>query len=221
MAAVMHLTDERARMRVPAWFGSARSELTRFGAAVARLVDDQDLERLRYEAFAVHPAAQETHVFEPTDDDPGNPDRWLESAAGGPDLQAFYLSSQVLALLRDQTGTDWKTSGGAGSYSYYRREGHHLGLHRDIDACELAAITCIADDAAAEPGLGGALRLYMTRHNETLAAIRSSPEDGALTVRLKPGETLLLLGGVVPHRLMPLGPDHLRIIAPLCYRMAA
>jgi hypothetical protein len=38
---------------------------------------------------------------------------------------------------------------------------------------------------------------------------------------LKPGETLLLLGGVVPHRLMPLGPDHLRIIAPLCYRMAA
>ena len=215
------LRDEVALVggQLPAIFSTGRPEFRRSGAVIARLLEPARLARLQQEALSRHAAAVETRVEVPRDDRAGEPDRWLESAAGGPELNELYRSAETLSVLRDVTGVSWQQSGPAGSYSYYRREGHHLGLHRDIDICELAVITCLVDDAQGDPGTGGTLLLYPSRSGDSLAAIRRSPEDGALGVRLQPGQTLILLGGLVPHRLLPLGPGHVRIISPLCYRV--
>lgn len=187
---------------------------------VARLLDAGALGRLRRDALASHAAAEESHVVEPDGETwrGGNPDRWLESAAGGDPLQAFYHSPAILALLRELTGREWTQSGAAGTYSYYRRPGHHLGVHRDVDECDLAVITCVHESAGARAGPAGALCLYPRRSDETIPELRARPDEGAVYVRLKPGESIVLLGGLVPHRVLPMGEGYARIVAPLCYR---
>ncbi len=197
----------------------ARSELGRSGhAVVTRFLDAERLRGLRDEALTVHAGALESRADRPNDLTNGDPDRWLESAPGGRELDRLVREPVLLALLHRLTGLQWRPAGPRGSYSYYRREGHHLGLHRDIHACELACISCIADDRPTEAGTSGLLRLFPTRIDEPLRSIRANPH-GAVDVRLRPGETIILLGGLVPHRLMPMGPSHLRIVAPLCYQV--
>ncbi|MDQ4059404.1 MAG: hypothetical protein M3124_09815, partial [Actinomycetota bacterium] len=170
----------------------------------------------------------------------GDPDRWLESASGGPLLQGFYNSAMVENAIAGLTGVRWRTAGGLGTFSYYRRAGHHLGLHRDLELCDLAVITCVYDDARlfggpaepaprlfggpAEPApreetSSGALCLYPSRTGETLQAIRADDRAG-VHVRLAPGQSLVLLGGVIAHRLLPMKPGHTRIVAPLCFQAA-
>jgi hypothetical protein len=200
----------------------ARSPLVRAGGAVrTRLLREGGRAALLREARARHAVAEEALVLEHDgeQDRGGAPDRWLESAVGGPRLAAFLHAPPTLALLRRLTGLDWTPSGAEGTYSYYRRAGHHLGLHRDVDECDLAVITCIQ---AAGPATddAGVLVLYPGRAKEPLSAIRAEPMRGAVPVRLASGESLVLLGGAIPHRVLPLGEGHLRIVAPLCYRVA-
>jgi hypothetical protein len=52
-----------------------------------------------------------------------------------------------------------------------------------------------------------------------LEALRADDRGGVHT-RLAPGHSLGLLGGVIPHRLLPMKPGHTRIVAPLCYQAA-
>lgn len=185
-----------------------------------RLLDPAGAAGLLYEAEALGGAATTMFVQHPPPDDApnGSPDRWLETAGGGPWLNAFYRSPAVPGVLEELTGLPWETTGERGSYSYYRRPGHHLGLHRDIETCELAVITCLRDDGPAG-GTGGVLVLYPGRSGEPLGRIRQTPEAGAVKVRLSAGESILLLGGLVPHRLLPVAAGQTRIIAPLCYRV--
>lgn len=194
--------------------------LGRRGAVLASLLDSDGLEALRQEALASHRAAEEVRTLEPDEEiwRGGSPDRWLESAPGGDALQAFYRSPRILDLLHRLTGLAWTQSGLAGTYSYYRRAGHHLGIHRDIDECDLAVITCVQDSAESRAENGGALCLYPERTGDTLAELRARPDHGAAYVRLEPGQSVVLLGGLVPHRLLPVGEGHVRIVAPLCYR---
>jgi hypothetical protein len=212
------------------------------GAAVIRLLDDAAVAALASEALSHHAGAAVQEVCCPGDEFErrGDPDRWLESATGGPLLQEFYNSQKVGSALIELTGVRWKTAGGAGTFSYYRRAGHHLGLHRDLELCDLAVITCVYDDAPrlfggpaepaprlfggpAEPApreaSSGVLCLYPSRTSETLEAIRAD-DHGAMHIRLAPGQSLVLLGGVIPHRLLPMKPGHTRIVAPLCYQAA-
>jgi hypothetical protein len=151
----------------------------------------------------------------------GSPDRWLETAVGGEPLQALYHSRALLELLQRVTGLAWAPTGGAGTYSYYRRAGHHLGVHRDVDECDLAVITCVHDSARRRDGPAGALCLYPGRTRETIPVLRARADDGAVLVWLQPGESILLLGGIVPHRVLPVGERRVRIVAPLCFTPAA
>ena len=197
----------------------ARSELGRAGGGlITSVIDGERLRRLRSEALAVHSGARESRAVTTNDLVKGDPDRWLESAPGGPELDGLVQDRVLLDLLRQVTGVPWRPAGPHGSYSFYRREGHHLGIHRDIDACELACITCIVDEGTAGQGTSGVLRLFPDRVGESLQQIRDEPDRDAVDVRLRPGQTIILLGGFVPHRLMPMGPNHLRIVAPLCYQ---
>ena len=168
------------------------------------------------------PLAETARLEQSPDEDRkrGNPARFMESAPGGEGLRAFYRAPAVRGLLERLTGLPWTCSGDSGSWSYYRRPGHHLDLHRDIDACDLAVITCVHERGAPQGGLSGALCLWPERADDTLAAIRADPAPGRVVVRLSEGESLVLLGGLIPHRLEPLAAGHVRVVAPLCYRVA-
>ena len=201
----------------------ASSELMRYGGAVlTRLVDAETVAALRLEAQACGEVAVTVRVLEPREEDTrrGDPDRWLDWAPGGPVLQALYLASHVLETLERLTGLRWMPSGQQGSYSYYRHPGQYLGLHRDVDACDLAIITCVDERLPSSPGSSGMLCLYPDRTRERLSDIRRSPNRGPVLLRLEPGSSLILLGGMIPHWLMPVAPGQVRIVAPLCYMPA-
>jgi hypothetical protein len=186
------------------------------GAALVNLLDDRALRALQAEAARQATVAAPMLVARGSsgDESRGDPDRWLDSAPGGPALHAFYHAPQVSALLRSLTGLSWRTTGEVGSFSYYRRPGHHLGLHRDIESCELAVITCVRDDRPAPDAGGGVLSLYPSRAGEPLAQIKRSLESGAVEVRLVPGQSIVLFGGLITHRLTPLAAGQVRVITP-------
>lgn len=194
------------------------------GATLVRLLDEASVAALHAEALACHPTGRESFVPEPDAAERGGaPDRHLESAVGGPLLDSLYAAPELPETLYDLTGVRWRPSGGQATYSYYCRPGHHLGIHRDVDACDLAVIVCLADDRAPVAGddeAAGSLVLYPSRSNGPLQAIRDDPVTGAVAVRSRPGDAAVILGGMVPHRLHPVGARHVRIVAPLCFTPA-
>ena len=194
----------------------AASPLVRGGGVLlCRLTSTSTLAGLQAEAARAHHDAVEARVIEPGQSDGrGDPDRWLESSPGGPALDDFAGSAALSRALERATGVRWQPAG-PGSWSYYRRPGHHLGIHRDLAVCDLAVITCVVNDRA--QGRSGALRLWPTRAAAPLDELRSDSR-GAIDVYLQTGGTVLLLGGVVPHRVLPLTTGHVRVVAPLCYR---
>jgi hypothetical protein len=205
---------------VDAWSRLQASMLWRAGGVLrTRLLGTAGLAALQREADVQHAQATEPRSTRSTDEDTrrGNPARWLETAPGGPQLAAFLAAPATIALLHRVTGMRFVPSGPQGTYSYYRRAGHHLDVHRDIDVCDLAVITCLRDEGGG-PG-GGALEVYPDRWTEPTSQVRRTPTSGARTVRVEPGESVILLGGVVPHRLPPMAPGRIRIVAPLCYRV--
>lgn len=203
------------------WVLLRASSLWRSGGLVrTRLTDPAVLTALQREADAQHRFATEVHREAPVDEDTrrGDPARWLESAPGGRHLAAFLAAPTTLHLLRTVTGLPFVPSGQHGSYSYYRRAGHHLGVHRDVDICDLAVITCLRDEGA-RPG-DRALEAYPDRWSEPVSHVRADPARGARPVPLAPGESAVLLGGLVPHCVPPVGPGRVRVVAPTCYRVA-
>jgi hypothetical protein len=198
----------------------ARSPLARRGGwLVTTLLDPVSLSTLRAEAASCHAAAEPYFVREHDGQENrgGAPDRWLESSIGGPALTALSRSSWVASFLTAATLLTWRPSGGGGTYSYYCREGHHLGIHRDIEECDLAVLVCVEDAGFDPSSHAGTLCTYPSRGAQPLSAIRAEPERGARYVRTRPGEAAILLGGIVPHRVVPLGRGHTRIVAPLCF----
>ena len=198
----------------------ASSPLVRSGGVVvSRLVSAGFVDDLRMEAYAQHPAAREAllRLGQSRDGERGAPDRWLEIATGGVALHAFIHSQTVLDYLHRLTALDWTPLGDQGAYSYYRRPGHYLGLHRDIVNCDLTVITCIARRGQ---GTGGVLLTYPARCRESIEGLRRSPYRGARGVMLQVGESAILLGGTVPHQLTPLDGTQIRVVAPICYRLA-
>jgi hypothetical protein len=177
---------------------------------------------LAAEAVHQHASAGESVRLDRSPDEDlqrGSPARYLESAPGGSRLCALYHAPQLTGLLRRLTGLEWERSGERAAFSYYRREGHHLDLHRDIDICDLAVITCIHESGAPREGLSGALCLWPSRTDARLSSIRGDQVRGRVPVRLAPGECIILLGGLVPHCLQPLRSGHVRIVAPLCFKL--
>lgn len=196
----------------------AASPLARAGGfAVVRLLDAGGLPQLQREAAQAEAGAVEIGV-PPTGDGEtrGYADRWLATAVGGPALDSLLCAPAVLGLLAELTGLAWQPNGRYGTYSYYRAPGHFIGVHRDVQGCELALITCIRDTG----GAGGDLIVYPGGAGRRLAEVRAAPDRGARRVAVAPGDSVVLLGGIIPHLVTPLGEGHVRVVAPLCYQLA-
>jgi hypothetical protein len=150
----------------------------------------------------------------------GMPPRALRSAGGGVVQDALYAAPGLHALLSAQCGAHIVPSGNRGSYSYYVQPGDFLDTHLDVDTCDVTLITVLHDDTDPRDPRGG-LAAYPGMLGAPLSGIRAAPERGRALIKARPGQSILLLGGLVPHRVEPLGPAGQRVISALCFRAAA
>jgi hypothetical protein len=148
----------------------------------------------------------------------GDPARRFLNAPGGEVQQACYMSPDLQDALEGIIGLPVVPTGSGGTFSYYCRPGDFLTIHRDIVTCDVAVITCVEDEGAVTSG--GKLCVYPGRVWEGLPEIRRDPARGAIPVRLAPGETAVLFGGVVPHCTLPVAAGQSRVVSLLCYRAA-
>jgi hypothetical protein len=181
------------------------------------LVNRELFGRLLEESFRLYEHAQENR--EPISDQEvwrgGNPARQFLSVGGGDVQAAFYQSPEILGILIRLSGVTIRPTGGKGTFSYYARPGDYLAIHRDIEKCDLAVITCLYETYS--EGTAGKLALYPRRLSEPLPAIRATPTLGYLPQLLLPGQTIILFGGIVPHQILPVAQGQVRIVSILCY----
>lgn len=148
----------------------------------------------------------------------GLPPRQLLCVQGGPIQDRLYVSPKLAYDVSRVVGQRVVASSNRASYSYYCRQGDHIGVHRDVAGCDVSVIVVISDNTSRDRE-GGDLLVYPDRMHEPLSAVRRSPEVGAQRIKLRAGETLVLLGGLVPHLVRPVSDGHYRICAPMCFRI--
>lgn len=181
------------------------------------VADDRLFNSLRVEAEGAQPYAEESLVIEDFASEwrGGRPARAYRSAPGGAIQDAFYGSVGLSDIVSWATGRTCAPTATRGTYNYYARVGDHLSLHRDVDGCDVAVITCLHRRSGSAGG-GGYLSLYPHCADLPLSAARSA--SSTHLVDLAEGETLIMLGGIVPHRLEPLRSGDSRIVSVLCFR---
>lgn len=189
------------------------------------LLERSNLAQLQRESLALGSQAVENMMLE-TDESTleinfgrgGSPARKFLSTQGGTVQDAFYHSSRLKTMLETLSQASIKPTGARGTYSYYARTGDFLALHRDIVQCDLTLITCLFDQTKSlADSLGGVLRLYPNSNLKPLSSItaQSSSQD----LRLKVGQSIVLLGGIVPHEVLPTNAGQIRIVSVLCFEI--
>jgi hypothetical protein len=148
----------------------------------------------------------------------GNPARRFISASGANEQAAFYHNPETVRFLAGICNAPVHPTGERGTYTYYARSGDHLALHRDIETCDIAVVTCLLDRHR-YGNMGGITRFYPRRQHEKLSRIRATVGNGVVSVRLPVDSTMVMFGGLVPHLIEPLAPGELRIVSILCYRV--
>ncbi len=183
------------------------------------------LAQLQRESLALSSSASENMMLE-TDENAleinfgrgGSPARKFLSTQGGTVQDAFYHSSRLKTMLETLSQTQIKPTGARGTYSYYARDGDFLALHRDILQCDLTLITCLFDHTkGATDSLGGMLRLYPNYNLKPLSSIH--PHSSSNDLRLGAGQSIALLGGIVPHEVLPTSQGQIRIVSVLCFEI--
>jgi hypothetical protein len=205
----------------PPWF--RQGPLFRAGgvAVVGGLIDSRTLAGLCAEAQANYPRADRQVCDVVTSDNcdgrGGVPARQLSTAGGGPVQDGLYLSPDLRSFLSELCGGPVRPSGSRGSYSYYVAPGDHLGLHLDIVTCDVTMISVLADSS---PDNGGALAVRRGNVGVPLSVLRRSPYLDEETVKAPAGATVVILGGLVPHRVLPITTGQ-RVISALCFEAGA
>lgn len=183
------------------------------------LPDSAICAKLLREALGVYGSSSRQVV--PTGDNaPGRggcPPRALNTAGGGAAQDEFYASPWLHAFLSQQCGAPVTPTGNRGSYSFYVAPGDYLGLHLDIDSCDVTLITVLSDDAGPDDPAGGLL-VHLGAFGGTLDQARRSSGQGTALVKAQAGQSIVLLGGLLPHETVPLGGSGQRIISALCFR---
>ena len=144
----------------------------------------------------------------------GEPARSYRATAAGAGQYAIFSCNDMVEAISEICGHKVRSSG-TGSYSYYHDEGDYLGLHRDIELCDVATITCLEDDG---PESRGGLRAYPEYAGRPLIAIYEECPRG-LDLPTRSGDTVVIMGGIIPHEVTPIVPGQRRTVALGCFAM--
>ncbi|MDT7810540.1 MAG: hypothetical protein QOJ42_456 [Acidobacteriaceae bacterium] len=184
------------------------------------LLPEPKREQMLAEAIRLYPESCQS--YEPESDGEeirgGSPARQFLSSQGGPVQDVFYQDNWLTGVLSDRTSNNIVTSGERGTFTYYVRAGDHLAIHRDVQSCDVAVVSCLLENSRPDQ-TGGCITIYPERIYEPLSSIRATPQEGALTIRLELGQTIFMFGGALPHSILPLGAEQTRIVSVLCFRV--
>jgi len=186
--------------------------------AVSGLFDPATLAALLAEAEAsrAEGARQSLPESDATEGRGGSPARSFRSGRGRELHWGLHGSEEMKTRLQQVCGVT-VTPTGSGSFSYYEQPGDYLALHRDILQCDLTLITCLL--ARRGSGPSGELTLYPQFMREPLSVVRAAVQRTGVVVALEPGQSAILLGGLVPHEVTPAGEGQERIVAINCFRI--
>ena len=118
---------------------------------------------------------QEWPEPKPSDWRGGQPQRFLGGVTAGPRMNEMFARRETVAMLRGLLGANLRCAGG-GSLTVYERPGDRLGLHRDIETCDVTLVTCIWEEGERREGV---LRVSRVRSHCALSLI---PADRASRV---------------------------------------
>jgi hypothetical protein len=174
------------------------------------------LDDLRSDARERFATASRTTWTEPDTEEwrGGHPARAYYHSNAGPIQYTLFCDATVVAIISDLCGVALEVSGG-GTYSYYHEPGDFLALHRDIVRCDIATVTCLDDNVDSMPR--GGLRVYPGYLNKPLSSIRTNRPQG-LDLPCRPGQTIILAGGMLPHEVTPALAGQHRTVSISCYR---
>jgi hypothetical protein len=184
---------------------------------VCGLFDEETLRGLRAEADVVRSEAERMLVADSdgTEGRGGYPARAYRSGPGRDLHWGLHGCQQMAETLRRVCGVTVSATGG-GTYSYYEQTGDFLAVHRDVLQCDIAVITsltnCMMDSSTGE------LVVYPEFIREPLSKVRTAGRSSGTLVPLDRGQTVILLGGIVPHEVAPTCAGQERIVAINCYR---
>lgn len=200
----------------PRWL--RRGPLFRAGgvAVFDDVAGERTLSMLCAEAQSNYPACdRQVCVADEADDHRGGlPARSLCSSGGGPVQDALYAAPSLHEFLSQVCGGPVTPSGSRGSYSYYVEPGDFLGLHLDIHTCDVTMISVLTDTS---PGDGGALAVNRRCIDVAVSMLRAAGYPGEEVIKATAGQHIVILGGIVPHRVLPLRPGGQRVISALCF----
>ena len=143
----------------------------------------------------------------------GDPARSYSGATGGAIQSSIFASPDLAAHLSKLCGLPLRLAG-IGSFSYYA-PGDFLALHRDILTCDVTLLTCLRDTAAGTSDRSS-LRLYPAYFRSPLTQLRSEHAPTHIDLRLDRGQTAVLLGGIVPHEVIPMAAHQHRTVSVVC-----
>ena len=204
------------------WQRVAHSPLWRSGgmAVLVGLLDADMLAAMADEAWqGARTQCAHPHCADEEQVRGGTPARQLASIEGGAVQQSLYGHPGLAALIAARCGSPVRPCGAQASYSVYDTPGAHLGIHRDIPGCDLALITCLEDSAPASEG--GATESWPDDVLTPLGILRGGAGGRSRRTALLPGHSMLMHGGVLPHRIRPLAAGRLRVVSLMCFEMLA
>jgi hypothetical protein len=143
----------------------------------------------------------------------GEPARSYAGVTGGPTQTSIFASPALATYLSEICGLELKIAG-VGSFSYYG-PGDFLALHRDIVHCDITLLTCLRDTATGTSDRRG-LRLYPAYARMPLTQLRAQEAPRHIDVHLDRGQTAVLLGGIVPHEVLPMAAHQHRTVSVVC-----
>ncbi|HEV7427307.1 MAG TPA: hypothetical protein VGQ46_13155 [Thermoanaerobaculia bacterium] len=196
--------------------------LSRGGFAVLpRFLDTAAANDLLAESLAAYNAATLTDIADNDAEEGrgGSPARRFFSAPGGAVQAAIYNAPWMAELLTGLAGITIRPTGAMATFSYYVRPGDHIDVHRDILTCDVAVITCLIDRD--RETAGGGLVVYPSRTGEPLSSIRGNRSREAEPVPLRPFESAVLFGGLIPHRVHAVAPGQQRVVSVMCFEAMA
>jgi hypothetical protein len=145
------------------------------------------------------------------------PARALANVPGGETQERFYTAAWLRQSLSAWCGASVVPTSGRGTYSLYTRPGDHLDLHVDVVTCDVTLITVVHDSTPTDHP-GGGLAVYADHVGVPLSQIRASSPPATSVIKAPVGHSIVILGGLVPHRVLPLGPSGSRVISALCFQ---